>query len=641
MQILEIVLYPRKNLKKRIIDFKTGKVNIILGDGSTGKSAVGDIIEYCLGREKCTVPDGYIRDTVSWYGLLIQLSDTRIFIARKNPELGYSTSNQAYFEYGEDLKSPDDIPNGHTNIETVIESITKILGISPNLNISISSQMKWPITISSKHSLYYCFQQQGEIALKDSLFHRQHEDMIKQTIKVTLPYFLGSIPEKLANYEFELLRTRRELFRLEQELKEFESIKVEGKTKAENLLARARSLGLLTENDKAESSESYKSLLKKALLYKPKSIMFPNENELLQLQKETQMLQSELNRINEIILQAKESENEITGYANELDHQKLRLESIGLFNSTKSHNTCPLCSNITSESNSNVNVIIKSLEYLQQSLKTALKEQPKIQKHLEELILKRDDLNAQINKKISIITDLLKQKESFDDVTNAELQIGQLLGQIEFWIDSVDLTERKSPLMLDIEEKKNKIKELEDKLDEGKQKEKLNSILEEIGDQIRIWAKQLNLDQSEFPILLDLNELTLTFKKEYGNITLANVGASQNWMPYHVLTYLALQQYFIKKSRPVPRFIFLDTPSQAYFPEVRENKQKERRKLSDSQLDLLLKFYNVFFKICEQLSPNLQIIISEHADLPNSHFQSFVRYTWQSNEKLIPETWYS
>lgn len=640
MQILEIILYSHKDLPPRIVEFRTGTVNIILGEGSTGKSALGDIIEYCLGREKYTIPEGRIRDTVSWYGLLIQLPTTRIFIARKSPDLGNTTSNQAYFEYGEDISSPKNIPSGHTNIETVLGSLTKILGIAPNLNISLSSQMKWPITISSKHSLYYCFQQQGEIASRFHIIHRQYEDMIKQTIKVTLPYFLGSIPEKIANYEFELIRTRKELFRLEQEFKELESIRVEGKTKAESLIIQAKSLGLINENEKVEGIGSYTNILRKALLYKPESVMFPNENELSVYQKEVQKLQTELNKIDEIIRQAKESEEEITGYTDELVHQKLRLDSIGLFNSSNmSRNTCPLCSSKLDESNPNVNAIQKSLGDLKQSLDLALKEQPQIQKHIEEMKLKRDDFNAQLNNKISVISDLLKQKKSFDEARNSNLRIGQLLGQIEFWLESVELTEQKSPFLLEIEDKKNKIKELEDKLDEGKQKEKLNSILKEIGNQINTWAQELSLDQSEYPIRLDLNNLALTFEKEHGNVTLENVGGSQNWLGYHVLTYLALHKYFIEHSRPVPRFLFLDSPSQAYSPELKENDNVNRKKLSSKDLTSLLKFYDWTFKIVEKLSPDLQIIIAEHADLHSSQFQSFVREHWEGDNKLIPVDW--
>ena len=47
IQILEIILYG-KNGKKRVLSFSLGKVNIITGSSATGKSAIIDIVDYCL-----------------------------------------------------------------------------------------------------------------------------------------------------------------------------------------------------------------------------------------------------------------------------------------------------------------------------------------------------------------------------------------------------------------------------------------------------------------------------------------------------------------------------------------------------------------------------------------------------------------
>ncbi len=71
MQILELVLYGY-NQKVRHLPFKLGQVNIITGRSKSGKSAVGDIIDYCLGGNSCNIADGVVRENVAWYGLLLQ-----------------------------------------------------------------------------------------------------------------------------------------------------------------------------------------------------------------------------------------------------------------------------------------------------------------------------------------------------------------------------------------------------------------------------------------------------------------------------------------------------------------------------------------------------------------------------------------
>ena len=66
MQIRSILLYSL-NGEIRQLPFTPGAVNIITGRSLTGKSAIIDIIDYCLGRSTFAIPEGVIRDTVAWY----------------------------------------------------------------------------------------------------------------------------------------------------------------------------------------------------------------------------------------------------------------------------------------------------------------------------------------------------------------------------------------------------------------------------------------------------------------------------------------------------------------------------------------------------------------------------------------------
>ena len=76
MQISKLILYG-VNGQMRIVHFELGRMNIITGDSKTGKSAIGDIIDYCLGSSKCSIPDGVIRETVAWFALIIDFEDRK------------------------------------------------------------------------------------------------------------------------------------------------------------------------------------------------------------------------------------------------------------------------------------------------------------------------------------------------------------------------------------------------------------------------------------------------------------------------------------------------------------------------------------------------------------------------------------
>src|ERR1051326_6834102 len=96
MQIIEIVLYSNSG-EKRVLALQPGRTNIITGGSATGKSALIEIVDYCLGSSECRVPEGVIRDTISWFGVRLQFPTDQMFVARQNPtSLRQSITNRAY-----------------------------------------------------------------------------------------------------------------------------------------------------------------------------------------------------------------------------------------------------------------------------------------------------------------------------------------------------------------------------------------------------------------------------------------------------------------------------------------------------------------------------------------------------------------
>ena len=340
MQILEIILYSY-NGKKRVLSLNPGTLNIITGSSATGKSALIDIVDYCLGRKECMIPEGIIREKVSWFGLLLQVTGGRIFIARENPGKSFTTTNQAFLDQGAVVNIPDVAPKeANTTIEAVEDLLTSKIGIGPNLNIPPIGQTRLPLAATIRHALYYCFQQQSEVASKSILFHRQSESFIPQSIKDTMPYFLGAIQEDRLALEQKLAYYRRELKQVEQALKEAELIKGEGFDKAFSLISEACEVGILPMMDIPTSLEERISILKKANKWSPKEISDGNSENLLLLSKlQDEIFHIEKDYINkaDALKAAKTFAQEIQGFGSEIQQQELRLESIGLFDAD-SHN---------------------------------------------------------------------------------------------------------------------------------------------------------------------------------------------------------------------------------------------------------------------------------------------------------------
>lgn len=274
MQLRELVLYGY-NGKVRRMPFMLGKVNIITGQSRSGKSAIGDIIDYCLGGESCNIADGVVRENVEWYGLLLQFDNDRVFVARKNPDKGQQSTSCCYIEVGKTIEAPttcDFLSN--TNVAGIEESLTRRLGIAENLNIPPEGYSRLPLAANIRHSLYYCFQGQDEIAARNYLFHRQSDDFTTQAIKDTIPYFLGSVSKEALVLENERSTLKRKLTLEKRKLEENRDIMGCGSERAIMLIGEARSVGLLdasTQINYENYQEMYASL-QDVLAWRPSKV---------------------------------------------------------------------------------------------------------------------------------------------------------------------------------------------------------------------------------------------------------------------------------------------------------------------------------------------------------------------------------
>lgn len=65
---IKAIIIFNKNGEKRVVPLEQG-VNIITGESKTGKSALVEIIDYCLCSTRCTIPKGKITDFSYLYTL--------------------------------------------------------------------------------------------------------------------------------------------------------------------------------------------------------------------------------------------------------------------------------------------------------------------------------------------------------------------------------------------------------------------------------------------------------------------------------------------------------------------------------------------------------------------------------------------
>src|SRR4051812_45953882 len=94
-QIAAIYLFSHDN--RRIdLTFDLSAVNILVGVSYSGKSALVEVIDYCLGASKCHIP-GVVREASSWVGVLWRREKADILVCRKVPAPANQSSEEVYF----------------------------------------------------------------------------------------------------------------------------------------------------------------------------------------------------------------------------------------------------------------------------------------------------------------------------------------------------------------------------------------------------------------------------------------------------------------------------------------------------------------------------------------------------------------
>lgn len=643
MQIRNIILY-KDTERIRILPFDLGKVNIITGESKSGKTALINIVDYCLGSKECKIADGVIRDHVCWFAVTVSFPDSEQYvIARLNPNIReVSTISEIYIEQvNNDVIPKFESLHNNSNIIALKEFLSRKLNIAENLQIA-ENNTRDSLEVNFKHSRFYCFQPQTLIAQQDYLFYKQTEPFVPQSIKDSLPYFLGAIREDSLRIEQEIIQNKRILNRFIREKNEAEKIRTNGVSMAFSLVEEAKEVGIIEKNvivnKIAEALQILNTL--KDWEYDPTQKTVNGENYVLkELINKRNEYKIELGHVEDTVSATKTFMKNNFKYSEEIEQQKIRLESIGLYHEIEQvdYDVCPLCHNALSVNIPSAEAINNSLSHLNKSLEETAREKPRLTKYLQELSEKSEELKEEITKTESAITALYTEQEKARKLRDLNLRRGKVIGRISLFLESIDFTENHE-IDNKILEIKKEIERLSEQVDKETKEDKLLSIINKINSHMSNWVKSLDVEYENALIRFDLSKLTLIADTENKSIPLSQMGSGANWVSYHLLIHFALHQHFVQTNRPVPRFLMIDQPTQVYFPPEKDVNNDGVIQESSDEI-AVKKMFDFIIDRTNGMESKFQVIITDHAYLQDEKFKSCVKAVWRNGEKLIPQDW--
>lgn len=636
-----------KNEKKHPVYFNEG-LNIVTGMSSTGKSALIEIFDYCMGSSEETIPEGKITENTALYYVCISLN-SRIYVFSRNSE-GNRLSIIPIDKHDKDIINKNFFNPKYSmtlgnfkgylrkeflDISSVDESEEVFFAKGnnesrPSIRSFMSFMLQHQNLIANKHALFYRFDQK-----------EKREHVINHT-----KFFLGFVKQEYFLLSKQKEKLEKEISNLEKQEQAADRFRL---TVNEKIAPVLHEIYILLGADNFEVTADDIFMAPQISKDKIKEIVSPNniktesnsmdleygqvENEIHDKSRKLSKVRLDI-RILESSLNAEDRLIEKSGYLNHVSDTHV------------GNVVCPFCNTEDNSLKNEAQNLEKAILKLNNHLNTA-----KIMKAPLQVEL---DSKKQTEKKLqNEIKSLRQRKTELNESMTAESRthISELLLDKKYQLfNMIDmLNPEKNDFEGQLKEKKLALGEVNSALKKYNWKQSLLDAEKEINRLMKNIGKNFNFEAGYKPINLKFSlesfDLYHDDEKKGKKIYLRSMGSGANWLYCHLTLFMALHSYFVSLGEEclIPTTLFLDQPTQVYFPnfnrdknsefskeKIQELEGKEREEI-DADVLAVTNIFNQLYNYCEQLKKQHgfcpQIIVTDHADyldLDNVEFESLV-----------------
>lgn len=644
------------------VPFEPG-LNIVTGKSSKGKSAILDIFDYCMGSSENTIPEGIITDRAKLFFTALRFPTTMVVIGR------VSGSNRCFLRevYGEAaegvlelIKDVDGFfaPQHFMPKTDFIKSLGRHFAVTLD-NIDEDDMRKDATgakgaTPSVRSFSSFMLQHQNLVANRHAIFYRFEEKRKRDQAIEHFKIFMDIVGEDYFDLAKQRTNATYEWKRAKAQIPLQEKIEADFVAEFSRFLAEysafsgSKLTDLTPEMMWLEPENALAHLTGLPVKVDGLSGAFGTQRDALQKEKASLMsrIQKALNT--QYLLDV--SAEKAAGLAESVTSMHIPTTA------NLEQGVCPVCASETDVAEEEANKLSEAIHWLNGQLKVSSyaregfgEERRKLEKDLKELREELRLIQAALKPLDEEADRLAKSKFADASAMKAKLKLELAL-------------ERR------IENPPSQAAELAKKWEA--EVERIQKLLDAYNVDARLWALKngINKKLGEFgksfefedtykkgALKFDLDSFDLWHESPRPGggmpkkVFLRSMGSGANWLYSHLTLFMALHyQFAYYKDCKVPPILFLDQPTQVYFPATDNDPEKfkagdlrgdqKTTKTVDEDLNAVSKMFTALAKFCDdtflETGVKPQIIVCDHADgIPMGgeyEFEDFVRERWRT-----------
>lgn len=577
----------------RALKFQNDKINVITGNSKTGKTAILEIIDYCLcgSNETVVISREHIGESVAWYGIRFFINDKIYTIARGEISDTGKFSNDYYFSQTGEIPESPFTKIGEQALKEIIEPE---FSINDEITLSYGGRStKRNSRLSFRYFLVLNTLSKDVIDNGKAFFDKMYVERYRDVWPQIFDLAFGVI-------DFETVKVQKRVSELQQEIYTLEQNRAKAEKRAatrdehiEIIVKHAKEFGLVDEA--LPTVDAYMEI-EQLIKYGP--TMFATN---YSLEQESERLQTERDDVAVQLAKLKRFKRSYSEYRAGLRAEADALQPITyiqrFFTDRTSGEYRQFLNNLSNE-------LVK--------IKSSIKENRPFEQDINHKI---HELSKQLREIDSKLAKTAKVEYKSIPIANKLISLGEIRAEYSHIGPLDDST---IVIAKNVQEKEHQLEQLEASYASIGETRALT--IETLNDFIQTYiaiSKDALDEYGDYCARFDYKKAALTLRKSKST-TIANISSSSDHLYMHLCLFAGLHHMLLsQKSLYVPSFLILDQPSRPYFNASGEYDYNESEAVITNKDDWskvrdIFKLWNSFFSLILSQGNHFQIIMLEH-----------------------------